>query len=105
MMINRVVLLLQSHSRKQTQKHMFSKYMYFNFAKYRLFNQLIDYEDGEGGRDSDDFFFNLFILYMVYCYRAMNNTLSRFLKSGSAGDSFTQRSDHSHMALKMLIYI
>lgn len=87
---------------------MFSKYMYFNFAKYRLFNQLVDYEDGEGGRGSDDFFFNLFILYMVYtqlCYRAMNNTLSRFLNSGSAVVSFTQRSDHSHMALKMLIYI
>lgn len=87
---------------------MFSKYMYFNFAKYRLFNQLVDYEDGEGGRGSDDFFFNLFILYMVYtqlCYRAMNNTLSRFWKSGSAAVSFTQRSDHSHMALKMLIYI
>lgn len=82
---------------------MFSKYMYFNFAKYRLFNQLVDYEDGEGGRGSDDFFFNLFILYMVYtqlCYRAMNNTLS-----GSAVVSFTQRSDHSHMTLKMLIYI
>lgn len=57
---------------------MFSKYMYFYFAKYTisvdikwilrggLFNQLVDYEDGKGEGGSNDFFFNLFILYMVY---------------------------------------
>lgn len=63
-MIKRVVWLLQSHSRKQTQKHMFSKYMYFNFAKYRLFNQLVDYEDGEGGRGSDDFFSSIYLFFI-----------------------------------------
>lgn len=46
---------------------MFSKYMYFNFAKYRLFNQLVDYEDGEGGRGSDDFFLQfIYSLYGLY---------------------------------------
>lgn len=64
MVINTVVRLLQSHSRKQSQKHMFSKYMYFNFAKYRLFNQLVDYEDGKGEGGSNDFFFQF--IYSVY---------------------------------------
>lgn len=113
MVINTVVRLLQSHSRKQSQKHMFSKYMYFYFAKYTisvdiqwilrggLFNQLVDYEDGKGEGGSNDFFFSiyLFCIWSIYSFvRAMNNTLSRFSKSGSADDSFTQnwtRSDHS----------
>lgn len=43
---------------------MFSKYMYFNFAKYRLFNQLVDYEDGKGEGGSNDFFFQF--IYSVY---------------------------------------
>lgn len=41
----------------------------------------------------------LFCIWSIYSFvRAMNNTLSRFSKSGSADDSFTQnwtRSDHS----------
>lgn len=76
MVINTVVRLLQSHSRKQSQKHMFSKYMYFYFAKYTisvdiqwilrggLFNQLVDYEDGKGEGGSNDFFFQF--IYSVY---------------------------------------
>lgn len=48
---------------------MFSKYMYFNFAKYRLFNQLVDYEDGEGGRGSDDFFsIYLFFIWSIHSF-------------------------------------
>lgn len=55
---------------------MFSKYMYFYFAKYTisvdiqwilrggLFNQLVDYEDGKGEGGSNDFFFQF--IYSVY---------------------------------------
>lgn len=70
-------------------------------------NNLLIMKTGKGEGGSNDFFsIYLFFIWSIYSFvRAMNNTLSRFLKSGSAVDSFTQRSDHSHMTLKMLIYI
>lgn len=112
MVINTVVRLLQSHSRKQSQKHMFSKYMYFYFAKYTISVDISGSSEADylinllimktgRGRGVLTIFFSiyLFCIWSIYSFvRAMNNTLSRFSKSGSADDSFTQnwtRSDHS----------